>query len=188
MTTFEERFVENKFGVLPTTVQETISNHIQDISCKLSRGPTVCIVKYKKFTMSGRTKEGLDEERKTKKRIEDKKEGKHPPKRAHWPSKKKSFHKKGSKKQKKSSKHIRTMRKRFFQAEQIKVYKKSWIECNSCNLNVILSLLHLIILKKTLIRQIVWLLEDAKLAGLRHWNCWAEEIGSLKIPSKYISQ
>ena len=75
--------------------------------------------------MSGRTKEGLDEERKTKKRIEDKKEGKHPPKRAHWPSKKKSFHKKGSKKQKKSSKHIRTMRKRFFQAEQIKVYKKS---------------------------------------------------------------
>ena len=110
MTTFEENFVQNKFD-----------DDAQDISCKLSRGPTVCIVKYKKFTMSGRTKEGLDEERKTKKRIETKKEGKHPSKRAHWPRKKKSFLKKGSKKQKKSSEHNRTMRKRFFQAEQIKV-------------------------------------------------------------------
>ena len=146
MTTFEDHFVQNKFDVLPITEQETISNYdddAQDIFCKLSRRPTVCIVKYKKFTMLGRTKQGLDEERKTKKRIENKKEGKHPSKRAHWPRKKKSFHKKGPKKQKKSSKHNRTMRKRFFQAEQIKVYKKSRIERNSCNLNIILSYIHL---------------------------------------------
>ena len=124
MTTFEGHFVQNKFDVLPTTEQETNSNHDddgQDPSCKLSRGPAVCIIKYKKFTMSGRTKEGLDEERKTKKRIENKKERKHPSKMAHWPRKKKSFHTKGSKKQKKYSKHNRTVRKRFFQAEQIKV-------------------------------------------------------------------
>ena len=37
------------------------------------------------------------------------------------------------------------MRKRFFLAEQIKVYKKSWIQCNSCYLNVILSYLYLIL-------------------------------------------
>ena len=131
MTTFEEHFVQNKFDVLPTTKQETNCNHdddVQDISCKLSKGPTVCIIKYKKFTMSGRTKEGLDEERKTKKKNEIKQEGKHTSKRAYWPRTKKSFHKKGSKKQKKSSKNNRTMRKRYFQAEQIKVYKKSLME------------------------------------------------------------
>ena len=74
--------------------------------------------------MSGRTKEGLDEERKKKKKIENKQEGENPSKRAQWPRKKKSFHKKGSKAQKKSSKNIRTMRKRFFQTEQIQVEKK----------------------------------------------------------------
>ena len=98
MTTFGEHFVQNKFDVLPTTEQETNFNYdqddVQDISCKLSKGPTVCIIKYKKFTMSGRTKEGLDEERKKKKKIENKQEGENPSKRAQWPRKEKSFHKK----------------------------------------------------------------------------------------------
>ena len=57
----------------------------------------MCIIKYKKFSMSGRTKEGLDEERKKKKKVERPQEGKNPSKRTHRTFKKKSFHKKGSK-------------------------------------------------------------------------------------------
>ena len=128
MTTFKEHFVRNKFDVLPTTEQELNSGindqgDVQDISCKLSRGPTVCIIKYKKFTMSGRTKEGLDEERKRKKKVERTQEGERPSKRTPRTFKKKSFHKKGSKMHKKCPKNNRIMRKRFFQAEQKKVGK-----------------------------------------------------------------
>ena len=84
-----------------------------------SRGPRVCIIRFKKFTMSGRTKEGLDDDRKKKKKTGNKKEEEQPFNRIHRRFEMR-FNKKNSK-YRKQSKSNRTIRKKFFQTQQIKV-------------------------------------------------------------------
>ena len=116
--------VENKFNILAEEEQESnTKNDGDDLTATshfTSRGPRVCIIRFKKFTMSGRTKEGLDEERKKKKKTGNVKEVEQQPKGI-YRRYKRPFNKKGSKKHRKQSKSNRTIRKHFLQTQQIKV-------------------------------------------------------------------
>ena len=114
-TTFETCFVENQFKVLEEAEKKADSNDILDnqppSSERLpSRGPTVCVIRLKKFTMSGRTKEGRDDDRRKKKDTSSKADVKQASKEN--PRHSKRGHLK--KKQRKHSKQCRNARKAVF--------------------------------------------------------------------------
>ena len=119
MTTFATGFVQNKFDILAPVDQESNTTHEPDDLLgdlrNNSRGPRVCIIRFKKFTMSGRTKEGLDNDRKKKKETKDKKREEQPTTRINWRGERRS------KKQRKPSKSNRIKRKKFVQTQKIKV-------------------------------------------------------------------
>ena len=129
MTTFATSCVANKFNILAKEEEEeekeesNTKNDADDLpgnSHFTSRGPRVCIIRFKKFTMSGRTKEGLDDDRKKTKKTGNEKEVEEPSKRIYRRCKR-LFKKKGSKNHRKQPKSSRTIRKKFFQTQQIKV-------------------------------------------------------------------
>ena len=127
MTTFVPGCVANKFNILAEEEDEEDESNTKNDADDLrgnsqitSRGPRVCIIRFKKFTMSGRTKEGLDDDRKKKKNTGSAKGVEQPSKRIYQrPGR--HFIKKGSKKNRKVSKSNRAIRKKFFQTQQIKV-------------------------------------------------------------------
>ena len=125
--------VQNKFNILAKEEQESnAKNELDDPTGNphfTSSGPRVCIIRFKKFTMSGRTKEGLDNDRNKKKKTGNEKEVKHPSKRIHCSSGRRTFAKKGSKKNRKQSKSHRTIRKKYFQTSRFKV------RCHVCIVN-----------------------------------------------------